>query len=267
VILIPRKKRAKDNGASQTVKPKRKKRKKRELDINKFAETIFNDISDYLGLKLLGIDQKLQKDIVLEVMNIIITSTSYKPSIETLFKRIKRNRELINMIIAGKILEAIPVKKLTDTQLEFIIYNGARFIISYVSELYKEIKRRGREDLLSYLKYIWEKYGIPAPVECPRCGFRAIMPDYSCYVCGYVVDDRYLRTKIGFEEKFKEYLASASTAELRDVAEIGYVLVSEEGIRSPRYRVERRTLYYPIYLTKKDLSLIDEEISKRKIPV
>lgn len=266
MILIPRRKRDKDSKKAPATKPK-KKRKKQELDINKFAEAIFNEISDYLGLQLLGIDLNLQKEIVLEVINIIITSTSYKPSIETLFKRIKRNRELINMVISGKILEAIPVKKLTDTQLEFIIYNGARFIISYVSELYKEITRRGREDLLSYLKYIWEKYGVPAPIECPRCGFRAVMPDYTCYVCGYVVDDKYLRTRIGFDEKFREYLASASTAELRDVAEIGYVLVGEEGIRSPRYRVEKRILYYPVYLTKKDLSLIDAEISKRKIPV
>ncbi len=226
-----------------------------------------NDISEYLGLDTLGVTDKVKREIVHEVMNIIVTSTSYKPSLETLQKRIDRNRELIYMIISRKILENTPIKKLTNQQLEFIVYNGGRLIIDYIPEIYHELKKRGLDELISYLRYIWEKYGRPTPVECPKCGFRAIMPDYSCYVCGYVVNDEYIREKLGFEEKLKQYISTASVAELRDVIDIGYVLVGENDIRSPRHRGEAREVYYPVYLKRKDIQLISEEIAKRKIPV
>ncbi len=259
---------AKEEGGGVEKKAKRRRKKSRkQLDLDKFAVQVFNDISEYLGLSLLKIPERVQREIVREVMNVIVTSTSYKPSIDKLFKRIDRNRELIYMIISGKILEHTPVSKLGDEQLEFIVYNGGYFIIEYIQDIYRELRRRGREDLISYLRYVWEKYGKPTPIECPKCGFRSIMPDYSCYICGYVVTGEYIRGKIGFEEKFKQYISTASVAELKNIIDAGYVLVGVNDVKSPMYRFKITGVYYPIYLKKRDIILVSAEISKRKIPV
>jgi hypothetical protein len=220
-----------------------------------------------MGLNALGIPTKLQRKIVSEVANIIITSTSYKPSLETLYKRINRNRELIGMIVSKMMIEEMGLRKLTNEQLEYVVYNGGKMIVSYIPEIYKELLRRGRNDLIEYLKYVWEKNGRPTPVECPKCGFRAIMPDYTCYVCGHVVSDEYIRRSLGFDEKFPEYIRNASVAELREVAEIGFVLVGEDEVRSPKNPPPQGKIYYPVYLRKKEISMISLEIAQRKLPI
>jgi len=216
-----------------------------------------------LGLDSLGIDEKTQHEIVKEVMHTIITSLSYKPKVDVLIKRISRNRRLINMIIAMKILET--VRNPSQDQLEFIISYGDRAIVPEIPRLYKLAKKAGREDLIMLLQSIWEKYGRPSPFECPKCGFRAVMPDYVCYVCGNIVSEKYVREKLGFDEKFEEYIKNASVAELNDVMNIGFVLLSEVDVRSPRYRVEAtRHIYYPIHLLQSDIEKILEEIRGRK---
>ncbi len=167
------------------------------------------------------------------------------------------------MIIAARMLEEL--KEFTNEQLEFIVYNGGRMIIPEISRLYSILRKRRREDLISYLQYVWEKYGRPAPVKCPRCGFRAIMPDYTCYVCGHVVTESYIRREIGFEEKFKEFLREASVAELRNALEYGFVFVSKDGVKAPRTRLDPTKIYYQVYLKPSEQAMIREEVSKRKI--
>ncbi len=172
------------------------------------------------------------------------------------------------MVIVNKLLEELA--DFNDEQLEFIVYNGGRAVVPEISRIYELLKKKGREDLISYLEYVWEKYGNPTPVKCPKCGFRAVVPDYSCLICGYVVSEEYIRKVLGFNEKFKEYVENASAAELRDIAQLGYVLVGENGVFSPRYRhklVFERKYFYPIYLKAHEYTLIYDELSKRKIEI
>ncbi len=241
-------------------------RRRKGFDIDSYADKLYEEIAPYLSLDLLGVDEKLGRLIVREVFHILITSTSYKPSPETLVKRIQRRRRLVNKVVARLLLENI--EKPSVEQLEFIIYNGEELIVDQVDRLYKMALEAGREDLVSYLRYVWEKYGRPTPVRCPRCGFSAVMPDYSCMVCGHVVGEDYVRRELGFEEKFRLYVRNASVAELRDVMSIGFVLASDVDVVSPRVRVvDRGRVYYPIYLRGKELSLIVEEINSRPIQV
>jgi ribosomal protein L37E len=193
---------------------------------------------------------------------------SSKPQLEAVMRKIKRYRDKVYPVIALRLLENI--REPSQDQLEFIIQNGGPSIIGEIDRLYRLAKKMGREDLIGYLSYVWEKYGRPTPVRCPRCGFRAVMPDYTCLVCGYVVSEDYVREQLGFDEKFRIYVEQASVAELRDVLELGYVLVGEDGVVSPRYGfkvVDTRKYYYRIYLKKKDRALVMEAISKRKIEV
>ncbi|ADI32288.1 hypothetical protein [Staphylothermus hellenicus] len=271
VILIKRKSRKKNNKAKKEIvardKPKKKKkrRKKKVLDLDVLAKKLVNDISEYTGMDTLQLPDKLKQKITREILDIVITSTSYRPSTDTILKRIARNRELINMLIAAHMLEEL--NDFTDEQLEFIVYYGKRMIIPEISRLYRILVKKNRKDLISYLQYVWEKYGRPSPVKCPKCGFNAIMPDYTCYICGHTVTETYIREQIGFDEKLREFVKEASVAELREVLEYGFVFVSREGIKTPRSKIDPLKIYYQIYLKPKDIALIKEEISNRKIPV
>ncbi|ABN70357.1 conserved hypothetical protein [Staphylothermus marinus F1] len=270
MVLIKRKSRKKNNKAGEETvvkeKPRKKKRRKKKiLDLDSLAKKLVQDISEYTGMNTLQLPDKLKQKITREILDIVITSTSYKPSTDTILKRISRNRELINMIIAARMLEEL--NEFTDEQLEFIVYYGKRMIIPEISRLYRILIKKNRKDLISYLQYVWEKYGRPSPVKCPKCGFNAIMPDYTCYICGYTVTESYIREQISFEEKLREFIKEASVAELLEVLEYGFVFVSREGIKTPKSKIDPSKIYYQIYLKPKDKALIKEEISNRKIPV
>ncbi len=242
---------------------KKKKRKKKVLNIDALADKLTKEVSEFLGLDTLALPDSLLQDVVREIMHIVITSTSYKPSTDTILKRINRHSEIVNMIIASKMLEKL--KDFTDEQLEFIVYNGKKMIVPEISRLYKILKKKGREDLLSYLQYVWETYGRPSPIRCPKCGFRSIMPDCSCYICGHVVSEKYLKEQLGFESRFKEYVKEASENELEEILDMGLVLVSEDEIRSPKKRPQGGIkYYYLIYLSTSDISLIRDELAKRR---
>ncbi|WFO76120.1 hypothetical protein J4526_04610 [Desulfurococcaceae archaeon MEX13E-LK6-19] len=225
-------------------------------------------IVEALGLDFLGLDERVIERIVKDLMDAVVTSTSYKPSLDVILKRIERHKKQLYKIIVYNMLENIPVKKMSMQQLEFVINYGEEVLIPYIDELYKVAVANNRDDLVSMLQYIWEKYGRPSPIACPKCGFRSVMPDLSCLVCGYVVKEDYVREKLDFDTKFMEYIKSASVAELREVLDIGFVLLSETCIKSPKERIDpSREFFYQIYLKPRDVSLILEEISNRKIPV
>ena len=251
---------------STQVKPKKKRsRKKKALDLDKLADSLKDTISDFLGLNILGIPEELIKKIVREILDIVITSSSYKPSTDTILKRINRHLDIVRMIIAARMLEHM--KDFTNEQLEFIVYYGGKMIIPELPRLYKILVKKKLFDLLDYLKYVWEKYGQPSPVKCPKCGFYSVMPDSTCFICGYTVTDEYLREELGFEEKFREYIKNASVAELQEIIDIGFVLVDKNNIYNPKYRPRKPGYYFPIYLRKRDILLISEEISRRKIKI
>ncbi|MET1160636.1 MAG: hypothetical protein ABWW65_06720 [Thermoprotei archaeon] len=251
-----------------TGKKSRRKYKVKRLDTHKLASQVYDDVKTFLGLDMLGLPDDISREIVYEVIDTLYGEASSKPKIDAILKKIKRFREHVDYIIASKILERI--KEPNDVQLEFLVQSGGRAIIPEISRIYKLIIKRGRRDLLPYLEAIWEKHGFPSPVKCPKCGFRAIMPDFSCYICGYVVTEEYIRKELNFEEKLKTYVESASVAELRDVLELGYVLLSEDGIYSPRYRHKlsfEKKIFYPVSLKSRDRLIISEAMSNRKIEI
>jgi len=244
----------------------RRKKKAKTIDLKALAQQYRDGIIEALGIDYLGLKPSLMDEIVRDILDAVITSTSYKPSLDTIVKRINRYRRRLYKIVAAKILE--DTSRLSEQQVEFIIAYGEEVAAQYVSELYRAIKSIGREDLVDALRYIWEKYGRPTPVSCPKCGFRAVMPDLSCLVCGYVVTEDYVREAIGFNEKFELFLKNSSVAVLQQVLDLGFVVVSDVDIRSPREKIDTFIrYYYPVYLKPNELSAILEEISSRKIKV
>ncbi|MEM4528612.1 MAG: hypothetical protein QXS23_05425 [Desulfurococcaceae archaeon] len=229
---------------------------------------MYGYLKTYLGIgEEVDISEDLARVIIRDVLETVTSGYSSKPDLEAIIRRIRRNRDMIYELIVSKILEH--VEKPTPRQLEFIICNGGKAIIPEINRLYKLVLLNNREDLMMVLRYVWEKYGPRGFVQCPRCGFKAISPDNHCIICGHVVTDSYIKSALGFEEKFKTYVKIASVAELRDVLQLGYILVGEKGVYSPRSsraRIEN-TILYTVYLGKSEVSAIIEEINSRDMEV
>ncbi|MCS7128961.1 MAG: hypothetical protein RMI83_06825 [Desulfurococcaceae archaeon] len=255
----------KNDEASRKSKPKGRGsvRKVNKDIVGELLVQYFDEISEALGLRGLVIDEGFQRELVREVLELIVHSTTSKPSIDVLLRRIKSNRRSINKFISAKILES--TDKFTAEQLNFILSYGEEAVIPFISEIYRELIKSGRSELIDALKYVWEKYGRPTLVQCPKCGFRSIMPDYSCTICGYSVTESYVREQLSFSALFEEYVRTASISDLREVLDAGFVIVSESGIYSPRNKaVSSLKAFYSIYLVGREISLIISEMSSRE---
>ncbi|NAZ26681.1 MAG: hypothetical protein GU348_00825 [Thermogladius sp.] len=225
---------------------------------------MYSHIYDALGFSQLGLDDEKSRRIILDVLDLVTQGLSSKPDLETVLRRIRRFKPQVNELISLRLLEL--VEKPTREQLEFIIYNGGRVVVNEVSKLYKLAREYGREDLISALQYAWVKYGIRSPVQCPKCGFNSIMPDYSCFVCGAVVGEKYIREALGFSEKLRLFIETGSVSELRVAVERGYVLLGEDGVHHPLYKPPKPTLLFQVYLKPGEISTIIQEIDNREQP-
>jgi hypothetical protein len=225
---------------------------------------MYSHVYDALGFSQLGLDDEKSRRIILDVLDLVTQGLSSKPDLETVLRRIRRFKPQVNELISLRLLEL--VEKPTREQLEFIIYNGGRAVVNEVSKLYKLAREYGREDLISALQYAWSKFGIRSPVQCPKCGFNSIMPDYSCFVCGAVVGEKYIREALGFSEKLRLFIETGSVSELRVAVERGYVLLGEDGVHHPLYKPPKPTLLFQVYLKPGEISTIIQEIDNCEQP-
>lgn len=270
---MPRRKKSKiteAKGSPETphVKPPPRKpvRKTKDFDASDVVEQIRDVVIQLLGLDQLGVNEELSSLIVQEVAESLVSSYSSKPKPDAVVKKLKRNLNVYRGIAAHILIEN--VEKPTLEQLEYIVRFGERAAIGEIGKFYKLAVEHNREDIIMALKNAWSKYGPKYMVECPRCGFNSIAPDYACIVCGNVVTEKYIREKIGFEEKFIMYVKSASVAELRDVVSLGFVLANQRGVFYPRSKnVAKVCPCYTISLTAKEISVVMEEINSRDLQV
>ncbi len=215
----------------------------------------------------LNIPQEVTRQIIREIIEMIASEYSSKPSVDAILKKVKRNLPALFEHAVSRLLELL--KKPTPQQLEYIILHGSKSLIPEAEKLYKLAVSYNRNDLIDQLKHTWNTHGPKGMVECPRCGFNAITPDNSCYVCGHVVTEEYIKRALGFDEKFELYVKTASVAELNETLRYGYVLMGEKGVyypRSQRARTENLVLY-SIHLTQSEISKIIEEINSRDLQV
>lgn len=239
----------------------------KSIDVDRFVDEIREQVDSIFSLSSeLELNQDKVREIVKDIVEIVTSQYSSKPDTESLLKRIKRNSKILSEYIAFKILQ---VEKLSLRQLEYIIATGGKAIIPEASRLYKLAVSYNREDLVMTLRKIWNTMGSREMLPCPKCGFNAITPDRSCMICGNLVpSDEYIRTQLGFDEKFKSYLKTASIAELNEVLQLGQVLLTRTGIYNPRSSIVRKNqVVYVIYLKQDEVSKIIEEIGSRELKI
>ena len=256
-----------EHGSGVEVSRPISKKRVKSFDLNKLVEEVFDQVNSMFSLTdTLELSADKAHEIVREIVEMVASGYSSKPSAESIVKKIKKNMDLFSEYVATKILE---LDKLNPTQLEFVITRGGRAALAEVNRVYNLAVKYNRDDLVAALRQTWNNYGPKGLLPCPRCGFNAITPDKTCSICEYTVPDEYIRTSLGFKDKFEVYLKSASVAELNEVLQLGYVLLGERGVynpRSKRARVENSVLY-SVYLRKDEISRIIEELNSRELPI
>ena len=242
----------------------KRRRRRKEADIDGWLDKYGSELAQYLGLDLLGLNDKEIKEVLRKPVELVYGSPSSRPNAETIAKRFKRYYENLSPLIASAILEVR--KELTRDQLEFVVNNIGRAILAYAPRIYKEIVKHGAHDLLDIARRLWVNHWMMTktktpPAECPNCGFNALMPDLTCLVCGASVSERKLKAYLRLEDQIKELVKTLSNDELREFYNKGYVLVNGLGIKPPTEFRERIDI--EIHLSSHEKSLIKEEMKRR----
>jgi len=195
------------------------------VDPEKVLESVLDDVVSQLGLDILGLDRSAYAEMLKPIIEGIVSQYSSRPSKDAILGRLKATAQHVYMYAAAYLLEKLD--KLTSDQLEFVVSYSGPVAAKHAARLYREAKRLGREDLIPQLRRLWEMYGNPTPIPCPKCGFRAVTPDLYCMVCGYTLSEREAKEAIDFNVRLRELVEFYSPQEVLETIERGYVIVSD----------------------------------------
>ncbi len=240
----------------KTTKPKRKK----EVNLDNWIEKYIDKIVSLTGLELLGLTHEQYIDLLRDIIVQLYGSTTSYTKAEIVAKRFMRYSERVYPIIASRL--TVQLNRFNPTQLEFIVYHIGDSILGLAPKIYAEVKKARREDLLQILRNKWAnawlKNKLPIlPVECPKCGFNALMPDLSCLVCSANVSEKEVKERMNFKEVFIEFINSLTCEQLSDLVRYDYVLVNGLGLKHPKEK--RAPIDVEIYLSR-----VEREIVRKK---
>lgn len=257
-MSLPRVRKAREEkeqeSESKETEKKRKTRTKREkfVDPLELLNEYWNDVISALGLSYLGLSEDEYKELIKEPFISAVGEVKTKPKVSTIIGRLNANREDLFAVLATKLAVMKDLNKMTDGQLEFVVYYIKEAIKGLGPRLYEECVRRKRDDLIDILRSKWSQYGINSPVKCPKCGFNAVMPDYICYICRYSVPDKELKKQIGMPHLLVEY-AKIDPSGFREIYTSGYFYYGWQGVIPPsRAKGLTGELLFEVVLSKAD---------------
>lgn len=185
-----------------------------------------------LGLDYIGLTVEELASMLEPMIDELVEARSTKPKADTIASRLERGKQVLFKAIAVHLLER---EDLTPEQIDFIIANAEELAGRVAPRLYRYAARHGMEHAVDALRYLWDRYGKPLPLRCPRCGFSSLTPDLECMVCGARVSEEEVKESIGFREMIREYAVSADSALVREILAAGYVILDGE-VRPPSLR-------------------------------
>lgn len=230
--------------------------KRKYLDTESWVDKNLDELMDIFNLGLLDLTKDEAKAITVKLVE-VLRGESATIDKDTIRRRFTRYAQYANQIIAQSVLELR--EELTPTQLEFVVNNIGEAILGYAPRLYREIIKRNLANLLDVLKVTWRtqwiqrKYPI-APVECPHCGFSALMPDLGCIVCGSSITEEELKKHIGFDKLLEDFVKQYGDEDVKKTITYGYVYLNSLGLKPPT--AERDKLDIEILLTNKEKEYI-----------
>ncbi len=239
-------------------------RKKKSINIDSWIDKYIMDFVSLIGLDILGLGKKAYKELLSDIMIELYGSLTSYTNVKTLAKRYLRNRRLLDEVIASRL--AMTLDKFTEEQLEFIVYNISDSVLNLAPKIYEEIKRLGRNDLATLLRVKWANAWLKIkktslPLECPKCGFNAVMPDLTCLVCNSVLKESEVKQHANFLSSFKMFIDDLQCEDLKRLLNYDYVLMNGAGIKLPWERKE--PIDVEIFLSDVEKKLLKEEYKLR----
>lgn len=249
--------------ATQAV-TKEKKASRKEVDFDKWIEENIREFVELSGLSVLGLSKAQYVELLYEILIQLYGSPTTRTDVETVVKRYNRHKEVINELIANKLVHMF--ETLPPNLLDFIVASVKDSVLSVAPKIYGQVVRENRTDLVEVLKIKWfngwvsKRYRVP-PITCPKCGFNSLMPDLSCLVCGSVVSESQLKKHVDFEKSLERFVNELPCNELRDLLNYDLVLLSSEGIK--KTTALRSPVDIEVYLTSKEKKIIREAYTSR----
>lgn len=248
---------------------KKKIKKEKFIDAEALLDEYLDEMINGLGLSFLNLSREEYKELIKEPFISAVGEVKTKPKSSTILNRLLANRDGIMEFLAMKLIRLIDIENLSDDQLEFVVYNTKRGIISLAPRLYSILKNRNRQDLIEILKYNWNSYGIVSPISCPRCGFNSVMPDMVCKVCEYEMSMKELKSQIDVIKILTD-LKDISLEDFKEILTAGYFYYTPEGPVAPS-KLKRtnnpQQLYFEVILNKdekKTLNNIYNNLTQNK---
>ncbi len=234
VVLLPRRRgssrsrssRSRGSKGSGTRTSRASRRRGFKLDVESVSAEVARQVAERLGLDYYGLSPSDIRDLVADIVQGIAANRSTKPSIESLVKNIMRNKEAFLKGVAAKLVERGPPYSVE--QLELIVSAAPEVAGRAAPMLYHEAKRLGADHIVEALRDLWNRYGRPTPIKCPRCGFNAVAPDLTCIVCGASLSEEEVKESIGFEGMLESFARRSPPQLVREALRAGYVVVDNE---------------------------------------
>ncbi|MEM0340306.1 MAG: hypothetical protein QXN05_04790 [Acidilobaceae archaeon] len=245
-----------------------KKTRRASLEVNRevldqVVEVATRELWETLSLTEICEPQVLTeavKEIALEM-----TLSGRELSVEAIVKQLLRTRDQLFKYVATRLVER-GVESLNDKQIEFIVMSAPEIAGRLAPQLYKEAKERGLVSVVEALKDLWQVYGRPLPVKCPRCGFYAVAPDYQCVVCGETVSEEEIKKLMNFENLLMTVAQRLPLKMLEEIVFAGYVVYDGE-VKPPSMKALSGPATYIIPLSKREKNALAEVALSRRLSV
>ncbi len=233
----------------KTSKKQARKRRgsRKSFDYEKVVPEVIREVVERLAIDYLNLTEKELIEIIEPIVVQIVENRKTKPSIESLVKRIIRNKQLLFKAIAAKLIER---EELNLDQLEFIVANAPELAGRATPLLYRHAIRYGADYILDSLRALWLRYGKPSKIKCPYCGFYSVTSNLQCLVCGREVDEKDLKSSIGFTRLLESTVERFDSSLVEEILRAGYVIYAGE-IYPPSYKPLHKDGII-IYLSRKE---------------
>ncbi|BBG23837.1 hypothetical protein IC006_1132 [Sulfuracidifex tepidarius] len=234
---------------------KKKKKPKKEVytDPYELLDEYLDEVITAIGIAYLGFQRDEFKEIIKDVFAGAVGQVKSKPKSKTIINRLNSARDSVMEAIAYNILKIKDLSSLTDDQLEFLVSNVKKGITSLGPRLYEESKKRNRGDLIEILRVNWNMYGILSPFTCPKCGFNAVMPDFSCRICGADVSMKEVKKQLDVKELLRGY-SSIDMQGFKEILSSGYFYYKDGVVYPPSSSLQG--MFFEIILSKDEKSSI-----------
>jgi hypothetical protein len=251
---VPRRKKRDTNKtiqeqASKKDEKKRSRSKEKYVNPEQLLDEYLDEVIIGLSISHLELSKEEYKEILKEPFAAAVGEVKTKPKSKTIINRLMSNKEALYEYIAIKLIMLKNIENLNESQLEFVVYNSKKILPNIINTLYNILKSKNKEDLIQYLKFIWNSYGIRSPIKCIKCEFYSIMPDLTCKVCGYTMNVKELKNQIRLMDLLIEY-KDLDPIGFNEILQLGYLYYSDEGIIPPgKINKRKNGISFEIILT------------------